>query len=71
MTLEIYFTDQGLNPGCFHWEHGVLATAPPGKSLDIFLTHNCPCLRDLQPDQARRPDYAVFMLKYFMCLDEA
>ncbi|KAM6153854.1 frizzled-8 [Erethizon dorsatum] len=30
--------------------------------------HNCPCLRDLQPDQARRPDYAVFMLKYFMCL---
>ncbi|KAG3257539.1 frizzled class receptor 8 [Ictidomys tridecemlineatus] len=31
-------------------------------------THNCPCLRDLQPDQARRPDYAVFMLKYFMCL---
>ncbi|XP_038611775.1 frizzled-8 [Tachyglossus aculeatus] len=31
-------------------------------------THNCPCLRELQPDQARRPDYAVFMLKYFMCL---
>ncbi|NXG56685.1 FZD8 protein, partial [Hemiprocne comata] len=31
-------------------------------------THNCPCLRDQQPDQARRPDYAVFMLKYFMCL---
>ncbi|KFQ34262.1 Frizzled-8, partial [Mesitornis unicolor] len=29
-------------------------------------THNCPCLRDQQPDQARRPDYAVFMLKYFM-----
>ncbi|XP_039194527.1 LOW QUALITY PROTEIN: frizzled-8 [Crotalus tigris] len=31
-------------------------------------THNCPCLRDQQPDQARRPDYAVFMLKYLMCL---
>nr|XP_056713688.1 frizzled-8 [Euleptes europaea] len=31
-------------------------------------THNCPCLRDQQPDQAHRPDYAVFMLKYFMCL---
>ncbi|XP_059585145.1 frizzled-8 [Alligator mississippiensis] len=30
--------------------------------------HNCPCLRDQAPDQARRPDYAVFMLKYFMCL---
>uniref|UniRef100_UPI00398F0D87 frizzled-8a n=1 Tax=Pristiophorus japonicus TaxID=55135 RepID=UPI00398F0D87 len=29
------------------------------------LTHNCSCLSE---QQARRPDYAVFMLKYFMCL---
>ena len=29
----IYFPDQGLNPGPLHWEHGVLTTVPPGKSL--------------------------------------
>ncbi|XP_078393568.1 frizzled-8a [Cetorhinus maximus] len=29
------------------------------------LTHNCSCLSE---QEARRPDYAVFMLKYFMCL---
>ena len=27
-----YFPDQGLNPGPLHWEHGTLATGPPGKS---------------------------------------
>ena len=25
--------DQGLNLGSLHWEHGVLATGPPGKSF--------------------------------------
>ena len=29
----IKFPDQGLNPGPLHWEHRVLATGPPGKSL--------------------------------------
>ncbi|KAE8290544.1 Frizzled-8 [Larimichthys crocea] len=29
------------------------------------ITHNCTCLTD--PNR-QRPDYAVFMLKYFMCL---
>ena len=29
----IQFPDQGLNPGPLHWEHRVLSTAPPGKSL--------------------------------------
>ena len=28
----IQFPDQGSNPGLLHWEHGVLSTAPPGKS---------------------------------------
>ena len=27
------FPDQGSNPGPLHWEHGVSATGPPGKSL--------------------------------------
>ena len=27
------FADQGLNRGPLHWEHGVLATGPPGKFL--------------------------------------
>jgi len=25
-------TRQGLTPGPLHWEHGVLAIGPPGKS---------------------------------------
>ena len=29
----IWFPDQGLSLGPLHWEHGVLATGPPGKSL--------------------------------------
>ena len=28
----ILFPDQGSNPGPLHWERGVLATGPPGKS---------------------------------------
>ena len=32
----IQFPDQGANPGPLHWEHGVLATGPPGKS-PLFL----------------------------------
>ena len=29
--------DLGLNPGPLHWEHGVLATGPPGKSQEFCL----------------------------------
>ena len=32
----IYFPDQGWNPGSQHWERGVSATGPPGKSLVYF-----------------------------------
>ena len=28
--------EQGWNPGPLHWEHRVLTTAPPGKSLVFF-----------------------------------
>ena len=30
----ISFPDQGSNPGPMHWQLGVLATEPPGKSLE-------------------------------------
>ena len=33
----IWFPGQGLVPGPLHWEHGVLATGPPGKSQVFFL----------------------------------
>ena len=33
----IWFPDQGLNPVPLHWEWGVSATRPPGKSLNAFL----------------------------------
>ena len=29
-------SDQGSHPGPLHWEHGVLATGPPGKFLQFF-----------------------------------
>ena len=29
----IQLPDQGSNPSLVHWEHGVPATGPPGKSL--------------------------------------
>ena len=31
----IWFSDQGSNPGPLHREHGILATAPPGRSLMV------------------------------------
>ena len=33
----IQFPDQGLNPSPLHWELGVLATGPPGKSLFLHF----------------------------------
>ena len=33
----IQFPDQGLNPSPLHWELGVLATGPPGKSQNGCL----------------------------------
>lgn len=32
--------DQGWNLGLLHWEHGVLATGPPGKA-SLFHFFNC------------------------------
>ena len=32
-----WFSDQWLNPCPLHWEHGVLTTGPPGKSLLYHL----------------------------------
>ena len=37
VACGISFPDQGLNPGFLHWERGVLATGPLGKSLYHFL----------------------------------
>ena len=33
----ILFPDQGLTPGPLHWEFRVLATGPPGKSLNSLF----------------------------------
>ena len=32
-----HFPEQELNPGPLQWDHGVLATRPPGKSLILFV----------------------------------
>ena len=36
LSCDIKFPDQGLNLSPLHWECGVLATGPPGKSLPFF-----------------------------------
>ena len=36
-ACAIWFPYQGWNPRPLHWEHGVLATGPPGKSFLDFL----------------------------------
>ena len=38
----------GIQPRPLHWEHRVLATGPPGKSLTDFLNHLNKYLIDLQ-----------------------
>ena len=39
----IKFPDHGSNPGSLFWEHGDLATRPPGKSLEEdFEVHQSP-----------------------------
>ena len=35
VACGIQFPDQGSNLGSLHWEHGVLATRPPGKSQSM------------------------------------
>ena len=35
-ACEIKFPDQGSTLGALHWELGVLATGPPGKSQEHF-----------------------------------
>ena len=34
------FSDQGSNPSSLHWEHGVLAPGPPGKSPEPIWGFN-------------------------------
>ena len=41
----IEFPDQGSNLGPLHWECGVLATGPPGKSSEEIFKANVACGR--------------------------
>ena len=36
----VSFPDQESNPGPLHWERGVLATGPPGKSHQLLFTED-------------------------------
>ena len=44
--LGLQFPDQWLNSGRLRWEHGALATGPPGKSLVSLLSR---IIRPLPP----------------------
>ena len=44
-ACKIQFPDQVSNLGPLHWEHGVLATGPPGKSQDqIYISYKSCCI---------------------------
>ena len=59
-ACRISFPDQGWNPGPLLWEHGVLATGPPGEvpcvlfSLKPSLIPTVP-LSPSAPPQSQRP----------------
>ena len=38
-TFGVKFPDRGLNLGPLHWEYGVLATGPLGKTLGCFFSN--------------------------------
>ena len=38
-TFGVKFPDRGLNLGPLHWEYGVLATGPLGKTLSCFFSN--------------------------------
>ena len=42
VACGIYFPSQGANPGPLNWEHRVLATGPPGKSLTYLYLFYSP-----------------------------
>ena len=57
------FPDQGSYLGPLHWEHGVLATGPPGKSLCIYDSVSINF-----PDNPVRFDYYPnFMQERILC----
>ena len=49
----------GLNLGPLHWEHRVLATGPPGKSLHIFNFTEFHLLVTLDPH------FSLFLFLHF------
>ena len=49
MASGIWLSAQGSNSGCLHWEHGVLATEPPGKSLFCAFGDETDGIKDPPP----------------------
>lgn len=43
----IQFSDRGLNPAPLHWERGVLAPGPPGKSPSLSFEITCQIMTQL------------------------
>ena len=44
VACGIQFPDQGSNPDSLYWEHGVLATGPPGSPLIHFYSGKHPIM---------------------------
>ena len=55
VAYGIQFTGEGSNPGPPHWEHGVLATGPPGKSHILFKQN----VINIFPCQQRQIDLII------------
>ena len=64
VACGIYFPDQGSNLGLLHWEHRVLGTGLPGKSLDGIVDGSKQIL-GRKPDRAKKGDRARKVLAFF------
>ena len=65
----IYFPDQGSNLGLLHWEHRVLGTGLPGKSLDGIVDGSKQILCR-KPDRAKKGNRARKVLAFFFFFNE-
>ena len=55
MLCGTWFPDQGSKQGPLHWECGILAAEPPGKSPKGYIIKEDEILKDKDTRKSQRP----------------
>ena len=63
---ELSTPDQGSNPGPPPWEHGVLPTGPPGKSLLMLFSQEIFNARTQDPSGAPKISFHISTVESFI-----